>query len=89
MLNNSVGGGRGRARGNHGGGLENPLPRCPRLHCHCEMALPLGDQIHGTIANVDLSGSTYASISFRAIFNQVMERIKLDCYGGQPFFTRN
>jgi hypothetical protein len=31
---------------------EDPLPRHPCLHCHHEMAVPLGSQTHGTIANV-------------------------------------
>jgi hypothetical protein len=35
----------------------------------------------------DRSGSTYASISFRAILNQVVERVGVDYYGGEPFFT--
>jgi hypothetical protein len=35
------------------------------------------------------SGSTYASISFRTILNQVMERVGVDYYGGEPFFTNN
>jgi hypothetical protein len=37
----------------------------------------------------DHSGSTYASISFRAILNQVVERVGVDYYGGEPFFTNN
>jgi hypothetical protein len=37
----------------------------------------------------DLSGSTYASISFRAILNQVVERVGVDYYGGEPFFINN
>jgi hypothetical protein len=37
----------------------------------------------------DPSGSTYASISFRAILNQVVERVGVDYYGGEPFFTNN
>jgi hypothetical protein len=37
----------------------------------------------------DRSGSTYASISFRAIFNQVVERVGVDYYGGESFFTNN
>jgi hypothetical protein len=37
----------------------------------------------------DHSGSTYASISFRAILNQVVERVEVDYYGGEPFFTNN
>jgi hypothetical protein len=37
----------------------------------------------------DHSGSTYASISFRAILNQVVERVGVDYYGGKPFFTNN
>jgi hypothetical protein len=38
---------------------------------------------------IDLSSSTYASISFRAILNQVVEKVRLNYYGGEPFFTRN
>jgi hypothetical protein len=37
----------------------------------------------------DHSGSTYASISFRAILNQVVERVGMDYYGGEPFFCNN
>jgi hypothetical protein len=37
----------------------------------------------------DPSGSTYASISFCAILNQVVERVGVDYYGGKPFFTNN
>jgi hypothetical protein len=37
----------------------------------------------------DHSGSTHASISFRAILNQVVERVGVDYYGGEPFFTNN
>jgi hypothetical protein len=37
----------------------------------------------------DHSGSTYASVSFRAILNQVVERVGVDYYGGEPFFTNN
>jgi hypothetical protein len=37
----------------------------------------------------DHSGSTYASISFRAILNQVVERVGVDYYGGELFFTNN
>jgi hypothetical protein len=37
----------------------------------------------------DRSGSTYASISFHAILNQVVERVGVDYYGGEPFFTNN
>jgi hypothetical protein len=37
----------------------------------------------------DHSGSTYASISFRAILNQVVERVGVEYYGGEPFFTNN
>jgi hypothetical protein len=37
----------------------------------------------------DHSGSTYASISFHAILNQVVERVGVDYYGGEPFFTNN
>jgi hypothetical protein len=37
----------------------------------------------------DHSGSTYASISFRAILNQVVERVGVDYYGEKPFFTNN
>jgi hypothetical protein len=37
----------------------------------------------------DHSGSTYALISFRAILNQVVERVGVDYYGGEPFFTNN
>ena len=37
----------------------------------------------------DRSGSTYVSISFRAILNQVVERVGVDYYGGEPFFTNN
>jgi hypothetical protein len=37
----------------------------------------------------DHSGSTYSSISFRAILNQVVERVGVDYYGGEPFFTNN
>jgi hypothetical protein len=33
----------------------------------------------------DHSGSTYASISFGAILNQVVERVGVDYYGGEPF----
>ena len=36
-----------------------------------------------------MSGSTYASMSFRVILNQVVARVGLDYYGGQPVFTRN
>jgi hypothetical protein len=32
--------------------LEDPLPHHPCLRCHCEMAVPLGNQTHGSIANV-------------------------------------
>jgi hypothetical protein len=35
----------------------------------------------------DHFGSTVASISFRAILNQVVERVGVDYYGGDPFFT--
>jgi hypothetical protein len=37
----------------------------------------------------DHSGSTYASISFCAILNPVVERVGVDYYGGEPFFTNN
>jgi hypothetical protein len=37
----------------------------------------------------DHSGYTYPSISFRAILNQVVERVGVDYYGGEPFFTNN
>jgi hypothetical protein len=37
----------------------------------------------------DPSSSTYASISFCAILNNVVERVRVDCYGGEPFFTTN
>jgi hypothetical protein len=37
----------------------------------------------------DHSGSTYASISFCAILNEVVERVGEDYYGGEPFFTNN
>jgi hypothetical protein len=37
----------------------------------------------------DHSGSTYASISFHAILNQVVERVGVDYYDGEPFFTNN
>jgi hypothetical protein len=37
----------------------------------------------------DHSGSTYASISFHAILNQVVERVGVDYHGGEPFFTNN
>jgi hypothetical protein len=37
----------------------------------------------------DHSGSTYASISFCAILNQVVERVEVDYYGGEPFCTNN
>jgi hypothetical protein len=37
----------------------------------------------------DHSGSTYASISFCAILNQVVGRVGVDYYGGEPFFTNN
>jgi hypothetical protein len=37
----------------------------------------------------DPSGSNYASISFHAILNQVVERVGVDYYGGEPFFTNN
>jgi hypothetical protein len=37
----------------------------------------------------DHSGSTYASISFRAILNEVVERVGVDYYGGEKFFTNN
>jgi hypothetical protein len=33
----------------------------------------------------DHSVSTYASISFHAILNQVVERVGVDYYGGEPF----
>ena len=36
-----------------------------------------------------MSDSTYASMSFRAILNQVVEKVRLDYYGGEPFFTRD
>jgi hypothetical protein len=36
-----------------------------------------------------MSGSTYASMCFRAIFNQVVEKIGLDYYGGQSCFTKD
>jgi hypothetical protein len=62
MLSSSgIGGGRGRGGGGCGSGCglggaggvtKDPLPRRGGLHCHHEMALPLGDQTHGTIANV-------------------------------------
>ena len=49
-----VGGGGGRGGrglgGVGGGGLEDPLPCRPGLHCHREMSLPLGDP--ETAANV-------------------------------------
>jgi hypothetical protein len=37
----------------------------------------------------DRSGSTYASISFRAILNPVMEGVGVNYYGGETFFTNN
>jgi hypothetical protein len=37
----------------------------------------------------DHSGSTYASISSRAILNQVVERVRVNYYGEEPFFTNN
>jgi hypothetical protein len=37
----------------------------------------------------DPSGSTYTSISFRAILNHVVERVGVDYYGWEPFFTNN
>jgi hypothetical protein len=37
----------------------------------------------------DHSGSTYASISFRAILNQVVERVGVGYYGEESFFTNN
>jgi hypothetical protein len=37
----------------------------------------------------DRFGSTYASISFRVILNQVVERVGVDYYGGEPFLTNN
>jgi hypothetical protein len=37
----------------------------------------------------DPSGSTYSSISFYVILNQVVERVRVDYYGGDPFFTNN
>jgi hypothetical protein len=37
----------------------------------------------------DRSGSTYASISFRAILNQVMKRVGMDYYGGEQLLTNN
>jgi hypothetical protein len=67
-LSSGVGGGRGRDRSRghglggvdlgHGfggvgsSGLEDPSPRHPGLHCHCEMAMPLGNQTPGTMANL-------------------------------------
>lgn len=58
-----VGGGRG-LRSVGGRGLqEDPLPRHPCLHCHHEMAVPLGSQTHGTIANVVI-----IAISFTLIY---------------------
>jgi hypothetical protein len=37
----------------------------------------------------DHYGSTYASIRFHAILNQVVERVGVDYYCGEPFFTNN
>jgi hypothetical protein len=37
----------------------------------------------------DRCSCTYASISFRAILNQVVERVGVNYYGGEPFFTNN
>jgi hypothetical protein len=37
----------------------------------------------------DHSSSTYASISFRPILNQVVKRVRVDYCGGKPFFTNN
>ena len=36
-----------------------------------------------------MSDSTYASMSFRAILNQVVEKVGLGYYGRQSVFTRN
>jgi hypothetical protein len=36
-----------------------------------------------------MSGSIYASLSFRVILNQVVEKNGLDYYGGQPCVTRD
>jgi hypothetical protein len=48
-----IGAGLTRARGRAlVGGINDPMPRREGFHCHCEMALPLGNQTHGTIANM-------------------------------------